>query len=102
MPTGKVALAWIFRWINSELVRNANKLWEVALPPNSGMATVNDSKNKVTIDLSKVKFAVGGAAFPTTDGDWIWRVTAGIGGWIQVTADVNTCDDAVKAYRPGA
>lgn len=45
----------------------------------------------------------GSTNFPTTPGDWVWRVVSGPdGAWVNIVADVDTCDDAVKAYRPGS
>ncbi len=59
MPKGLLDIRVWFRWFESEIVRNANKMWSVEVPQGTGVAVFRDSNNKVTLDLSKVTFGAG-------------------------------------------
>ncbi len=52
-------------WKGNEVIDCLNKQWVILLPPNAGIGDVIDSPTKVTIDLSKAAFGVGGGSIET-------------------------------------
>ncbi len=56
LERGQTTFDAFFIWVREKLVRNANKLWTVVVPPGSGVAVFRDSKDRVVLDLSGLSF----------------------------------------------
>lgn len=103
MEKGEWSLtAWFF-WFRENVLQSLNKKWEVLLPPNRGVAVFRDSQNRVTLDLTKTTFGDVGGGFPTTDGTYVYVVTAGVGSWELVgTETLDVCGGTVDVLTPPA